>query len=492
MDTAGAASAIVGAAGPSGRMSVSLERSSAFGSAENIVTLRPGLTSLADWRAIYRGAAAVLDPVARADVEAGRAALDDILAKSGVLQPEFGGESPSLAELASAQGEPLPAGLVRLFIALKLASLGQGASGTRWEVVACLEAFAGAGLLPIVRAEAGDRLALAALFGAMTGVGDVTTGSGTLPAHKALRGVGVAPLTLNRRERMALIAGSEPTLAAALGGLLEAEGLFQAALVASALSLSLNAFLPLHRAAHRLHRQPGQIEVAAALRKLLSRADGARGADAPVNGAFRDLPFVMGASLDLLRQAGAILEHAANSVLEGPLVLWQSGEIVEAAQNGASLTVATDLIAMALRILGDSAAARIAHSGGRRAASGTSLRARAAAFAEENREREGPRDASGARRLLPMAGTAALLIAIEYLQMAEAWREAKELSAAPALEAVRLKLDEVAETDGASGAAAAANLASVAALVRSGALAAATDVELPSLTGLVRAPRRSG
>ena len=45
------------------------------------VELRPGLTPLADWRAIYRGAAVTLDPIARADVEAGRAALAAILSQ---------------------------------------------------------------------------------------------------------------------------------------------------------------------------------------------------------------------------------------------------------------------------------------------------------------------------------------------------------------------------------------------------------------------------
>ena len=37
----------------------------------------------------------------------------------------------------------------------------------------------------------------------------------------------------------------------------------------------------------------------------------------------------MGACLDLLRQAGATLERAANAVTEDELVLWQSEEIVE-------------------------------------------------------------------------------------------------------------------------------------------------------------------
>ena len=43
---------------------------------------------------------------------------------------------------AAGVGEPTPAPIVRLMMALKLASLGQGASGVRPETVAMLEALA--------------------------------------------------------------------------------------------------------------------------------------------------------------------------------------------------------------------------------------------------------------------------------------------------------------------------------------------------------------
>ena len=100
------------------------------------VELRPGLTPIADWRAIYRGTAVTLDPVARADVEAGRAALATILSRNGSLAPhEITNGSPSVAALAEMQGEPLSTGLLRLFVALKLGSLAQGAAGVRWRVV---------------------------------------------------------------------------------------------------------------------------------------------------------------------------------------------------------------------------------------------------------------------------------------------------------------------------------------------------------------------
>src|SRR3546814_20758835 len=51
---------------------------------------------------------------------------------------------------AAGTGAPSPAPVVRLMMALKLASLAQGASGVRPETVALLEAMLGQGLTPVV------------------------------------------------------------------------------------------------------------------------------------------------------------------------------------------------------------------------------------------------------------------------------------------------------------------------------------------------------
>ncbi len=97
------------------------------------VELRPGLTPLIHWRAIYRGAAVALDPFARPDVDAGAAALADRLQRQDL--PPDALDAPTFAELMEAGGDRLPSPLVRLFVALKLASLAQGFSGMRWETV---------------------------------------------------------------------------------------------------------------------------------------------------------------------------------------------------------------------------------------------------------------------------------------------------------------------------------------------------------------------
>jgi histidine ammonia-lyase len=112
------------------------------------VVLRPGQTTLAEWRAIYRGAQVTLDPACDSAVVAGARSIEAILARG---EPVYGintgfGRLASIriapADLAVLQrnlvlshaagvGEPMSLPLVRLMLALKLASLAQGVRSVR-------------------------------------------------------------------------------------------------------------------------------------------------------------------------------------------------------------------------------------------------------------------------------------------------------------------------------------------------------------------------
>ncbi|MBL8772745.1 MAG: aromatic amino acid lyase, partial [Phenylobacterium sp.] len=110
------------------------------------VTLRPGDVPMSEWRAIYRGADVRLDPGCATVVKASAEAVGRIVAKG---EPAYGintgfGKLASVRigpeDLAALQrnivlshaggvGEPSPEPIARLMLALKLASLAQGASG---------------------------------------------------------------------------------------------------------------------------------------------------------------------------------------------------------------------------------------------------------------------------------------------------------------------------------------------------------------------------
>ena len=115
------------------------------------IVMLPGHVPLADWRAIYRGATPRLDPSCAALISASAASVQRILARH---EPVYGintgfGKLASVriedADLAVLQrnivlshaagvGDPMPAPIARLMMALKLASFGQGASGVRPEI----------------------------------------------------------------------------------------------------------------------------------------------------------------------------------------------------------------------------------------------------------------------------------------------------------------------------------------------------------------------
>ena len=471
------------------------------------VTLRPGRVSLWSWRAIYLGAPIALDPIYRADVEAGAAALKTITARREVAPAQEAIGGPAVVELLHKDGNNLPVAIVRLFMALKLASLAQGMSGVRWKVVQRILDCLSRDLLPAVpEANASDRLALSHLFGALTGTGGIDADR-RRPASQALRRAGLGPMRLRAHERYALLSGTHLSTALALAGLFEAERVLQSALVGAALSTATarQSNTLLHPRVHKLHRHPGQMEVASALRRVLagSLGDNAGGSGSnpvEISGAAR-IFVQMGACLDLLRQAGTTLESAANAVCEDRLVLWQSGEIVAGLEDTSPVTFAADQIALALRELSKLAERRIAPLAAAASktepvhrASETALRSMAASFTAENNERayptgfdgdgnaEGPAPlVRGVRRLLPMAGNAALVVAIECLSAARAEeRDAPEDPADELAGARRLLRERVLQSGDANGIPA-ADLAAAADLVRSGALAAAPGIELPAV-----------
>lgn len=141
--------------------------------------IKPGAMTLADWREIYEGASAELSVGAWEAIDASAAAVARIVARGA---PVYGintgfGKLASVGiaddELSTLQrnivlshaagtGAPSPTKIVRLMMALKLASFGMGASGVKRETVAMLEAMLARGLTPSFRRR--DRSARAATW----------------------------------------------------------------------------------------------------------------------------------------------------------------------------------------------------------------------------------------------------------------------------------------------------------------------------------------
>jgi histidine ammonia-lyase len=356
--------------------------------------LTPGTVPYADWRAIYGGAIPSLDPACRAAIAASAAAVERIVAAGRPvygINTGFGKlasvriEAQDLSRLqrnivlshAAGVGEPMPVPVARLMMALKLASLARGASGVQPTTVALLEALLDKGLTPVVPGQgsvgaSGDLAPLAHMTAAMIGVGDIIVAGEPVPAAKALADAGLMRLELGPKEGLALLNGTQFSTAYALAGLFEAERLYRVALVTGILSTEAakGSDAPFDARIHALRGHRGQIETAQALRSLMEgsaiRASH-RENDMRVQDPYclRCQPQVMGAILDLLRQAATNLITESNGVSDNPLIFVGTGEALDEALSGGNfhaepVAFAADMIALALCEIGSLAERRIA------------------------------------------------------------------------------------------------------------------------------------
>ncbi|HYI73456.1 MAG TPA: histidine ammonia-lyase, partial [Skermanella sp.] len=306
--------------------------------------------------------ATVADVIARGDAAYGINTGFGLLARKRI-------PNDSLRELqtrlvlshAAGTGAPLSAATVRLILVLKAASLARGHSGVRPIVIESLLALVNRGVLPVIPSKgsvgaSGDLAPLAHLTAALIGIGEVTVGGKTVPAAEGLSAAGLQPLVLEAKEGLALLNGTQVSTALALQGLFAAEDCIAAALVAGGLSVDAarGSDVPFDPRIHELRGQPGQIDVARLLRRLLSgsaiRQSHLTG-DERVQDPYslRCQPQVMGACLDHLRFAATVLEREANAVTDNPLVFPESGDILSGGNFHAEpVAMASDMLALVL------------------------------------------------------------------------------------------------------------------------------------------------
>ena len=352
--------------------------------------LIPGAVPLAQLERLWRsGAAAALAPAARPGIEAAAARIAAAAAGSDAVY----GVNTGFGKLASHKiaagdtaalqrnlilshccgvGDPMPRDVARLMMVLKLLSLGRGASGVRWQVVALIEAMLAQGVTPVIPVQgsvgaSGDLAPLAHMAAVMIGEGAAEVGGNVMPGAAALALAGLTPVVLGPKEGLALINGTQFCTAYALAGLFGAWTAAQTALVTSALSTDavMGSTAPLHPEIHALRGHLGQIEAAATLRALLDGSairDSHRTGDSRVQDPYciRCQPQVTGAAMDVLRMAAATLQTEANAATDNPLVL-SDGQIVSGGNFHAEpVGFAADMIALAISEIGAIAQRRVA------------------------------------------------------------------------------------------------------------------------------------
>ncbi len=269
-------------------------------------------------------------------------------------------------------GKPLPDKVVRLAMSLKVLSLARGASGVRWKLLVLLAGMLERGVLPVVPEKgsvgaSGDLAPLAHIAAVMLGEGRARLGDAEMSGAEALDRAGLEPVVLAAKEGLALLNGTQISTALCLSGLFEAWRLAVSSIVTGALSTdaAMGSSAPFNAEIHELRGHPGQVEIGIALRNLLKGSqirESHRRGDERVQDPYclRCQPQVLGAALDILRQAGRSMRTEAGAVTDNPIIL-TDGRILSGGNfHGEPVGFAADMVAMAMAEIGSIAQRRIA------------------------------------------------------------------------------------------------------------------------------------
>jgi histidine ammonia-lyase len=238
--------------------------------------------------------------------------------------------------------------------------LAKGFSGIRRETVLQLLELLNRRVHPVVPSRgsvgaSGDLAPLAHLALVLVGEGLATIGDGpVVSGAAALHAAGLRPMTLEAKEGLALINGTQPSTAVTALALVGAERLARCADIALALSIDAlrGSVHPFEARIHEPRPYAGQSASAANVRTLLtgSAINKSHEFCGRVQDAYslRCAAQVHGAARDALRFVRETLTIEANAATDNPMVFAADGEIVSGGNfHGAPVAISADLLAIA-------------------------------------------------------------------------------------------------------------------------------------------------
>jgi histidine ammonia-lyase len=276
---------------------------------------------------------------------------------------------------ASGVGPPLTEPETRAMMLLRANALAKGLSGIRPVVVETLCAMLNGGVHPLIPSQgsvgaSGDLAPLAHLAHVVIGEGRAVYHGETLDGAEAMRRADVTPVTLEAKEGLSLLNGTQGMLALLSLALRDTDVLVDTADVAAALSLDALRGSPGAFDARIMHARP-YTGAAMTARNLAHLNDGSQireshrsAEDTRVQDAYslRCTPQVHGAVRDSLAQAREMAAVELNSATDNPLVFVGdgSGDIISGGNfHGQPLAMAADQVAIAIATLGGISERRI-------------------------------------------------------------------------------------------------------------------------------------
>ncbi|MDY0103936.1 MAG: histidine ammonia-lyase [Lentimicrobium sp.] len=270
---------------------------------------------------------------------------------------------------ACGTGDEVDGQIVKLMLLLKIHALSSGNSGVQVQTVERLIEFFNHNLLPIVYEQgslgaSGDLAPLAHLSLPLLGLGEMRVEGKVVPTKKIMKQKGWAPITLQSKEGLALLNGTQFMSAHAVHILLNAQKLSQLADITGAISLEayngrIDPFMP---QLHTIRPHQGQIETAQNFRNLLNGSQHIQNPDKKVQDpySFRCIPQVHGAVKDTINYVSSVIHTEINSVTDNPTIFPDEDLVLSGGNfHGEPLAFALDFLAIALAELGNISERRV-------------------------------------------------------------------------------------------------------------------------------------
>lgn len=263
---------------------------------------------------------------------------------------------------ACGTGQEVPKPMVKLMLLLKIQSLSYGHSAVALTTVQRLVDFYNHDILPVVYTQgslgaSGDLAPLAHLAIPLIGEGEVWYKAQKISTQELYQQLGWQPLTLQSKEGLALINGTQFMSAYGVNCLLQAKRLLAwadavAAIAIDAFNCRIDPFLSL---SHVIRPHQGQLQTAENIRKWLEGSEliTQQGKQTQDPYSFRCVPQVHGASKDSVAYIQSVFETEINAVTDNPNVFPDEDLIISAGNfHGQPLALTLDFLCMALAEIG--------------------------------------------------------------------------------------------------------------------------------------------
>lgn len=259
---------------------------------------------------------------------------------------------------ACGSGETVRPEIVKLMLLLKVQSLSYGHSGAQLVTVQRLIDMFNNDILPVVYQHgslgaSGDLAPLAHLSLPLLGLGEVLYKGQIRPSAEVAAEFGWQPITLQSKEGLALLNGTQFMSAHAVWSVLKSKRLSRWADYIGAISLDAydGRIEPFFALTHQLRPHKGQIETGERFMHLLEGSELIKRDKVHVQDpySFRCIPQVHGAVKDCIRYVESVIEIEINSTTDNPNVFPDEDMIISAGNfHGEPIALPMDSLAVAM------------------------------------------------------------------------------------------------------------------------------------------------